>query len=166
MRNVEACRGHSVVMQPGEGPSYWQPKPANGYSSPKLFPELTKFDGFSMGYQSIAPNSQIRSHSHTDQVELQICFSGNGYVLVDGKRHDLIPGTACFLGPDVEHEVFNDSDENLIQLWIIGPAGLEDFFKAIGRPRNRDDKPPKSFDRPNEVEEIERAMGFDKTTFR
>ena len=164
MSELDACRGHAVVMQPEEGPSYWQPKPANGYSSPKLFPELTKFNGFSMGYQSVAPHSKIRAHSHTDQVELQICFSGRGYVLVDGERHELVPGTACFLGPDVVHEIFNDTDEDLVQLWVIGPAGLEDFFKTIGRNRTHGDTTPENFDRPNDVVVIERDMGFNKTT--
>jgi quercetin dioxygenase-like cupin family protein len=162
MSDLEACRGHAVVMQPGEGPSYWQPKSANGFSSPKLYPELTKFDGFSMGYQSIAPNSNIRSHSHTDQVELQICFSGRGHVGVDGERHELVPGTACFLGPDVVHEIFNDGDEDLVQLWVIGPAGLEDFFKSIGRDRARGDATPAHFERPEGVRAVEQAMGFDK----
>ena len=162
MSDVEASRGHAVVMQPGEGPSYWQPKPANGFSSQKLYPELTKFDGFSMGYQSIAPNSNIRSHSHTDQVELQICFSGRGHVDVDGERHELVPGTACFLGPDVVHEIFNDGDEDLVQLWVIGPAGLEDFFKSIGRDRARGDATPAHFERPEGVRAVEQAMGFDK----
>ncbi len=163
MSDLETCQGHAVVMQPGEGPSYWQPKPANGFSSPKLYPELTKFEGFSMGYQSVAPGSRIRSHSHTDQVELQICFSGRGHVDVDGARHELVPGTACFLGPDVLHEIFNDGDEDLIQLWVIGPSGLEDFFKAIGRNRTRGDAPPAPFERPADVVAVERAMGFDKT---
>jgi quercetin dioxygenase-like cupin family protein len=163
MSDLETCRGHAVVMQPGEGPSYWQPKPANGFSSPKLYPELTKFEGFSMGYQSVAPGGRIRSHSHTDQVELQICFSGRGHVDVDGARHELVPGTACFLGPDVVHEIFNDGDEDLIQLWVIGPSGLEDFFKAIGRNRTRGDLPPAPFERPADVVAVERAMGFDKT---
>jgi quercetin dioxygenase-like cupin family protein len=162
MSDLEASRGHAVVMQPGEGPSYWQPKSANGFSSPKLYPELTKFDGFSMGYQSIAPNSNIRSHSHTDQVELQICFSGRGHVGVDGERHELVPGTACFLGPDVVHEIFNDGDEDLVQLWVIGPAGLEDFFKSIGRDRARGDATPAHFERPEGVRAVEQAMGFDK----
>lgn len=163
MSDLETCRGHAVVMQPGEGPSYWQPKPANGFSSPKLYPELTKFEGFSMGYQSVAPGGRIRSHSHTDQVELQICFSGRGHVDVDGARHELVPGTACFLGPDVVHEIFNDGDEDLIQLWVIGPSGLEDFFKAIGRNRTRGDPPLAPFERPADVVAVERAMGFDKT---
>ena len=162
MSDLEASRGHAVVMQPGEGPSYWQPKPANGFSSPKLYPELTTFGGFSMGYQSIAPNSNIRSHSHTDQVELQICFSGRGHVDVDGERHELVPGTACFLGPDVVHEIFNDGDEDLVQLWVIGPAGLEDFFKSIGRDRARGDATPAHFERPEGVRAVEQAMGFDK----
>ena len=162
MSDLEACRGHAVVMQPGEGPSYWQPKPANGFSSPKLYPELTKFDGFSMGYQSVAPHSNIRSHSHTNQAELQICFSGRGHVEVDGERHELVSGTACFLGPDVVHEIFNDGDEDLVQLWVIGPAGLEDFFKSIGRNRVRDDVTPEHFDRPDDVRAVEQAMGFDK----
>jgi len=164
MSDVEGCRSHAVVVQPGEGPSYWQPKPANGYSSPKLYPELTKFAGFSMGYQSVAPDGRIRPHSHTDQVELQICISGKGYVLVDGERHELQTGTACFLGPDVEHEIFNDGDEDLVQLWVIGPAGLEDFFKEIGRERNRGEPAPEPFERPEDVAAIERVMGFDKTT--
>ena len=162
MSDMEVCRGHAVVMQPGEGPSYWQPKPANGFSSPKLFPELTKFTGFSMGYQTVSPNCRIRSHSHTDQVELQICFSGKGNVLVDGEMHELEPGTACFLGPDVEHEIFNTGEEDLIQLWVIGPTGLEDFFKQIGRERTRGEKAPAPFDRPDDVVAIERSMGFDK----
>ena len=162
MSDLEASRGHAVVMQPGEGPSYWQPKPANGFSSPKLYPELTKFGGFSMGYQSVSPHSNIRSHSHTNQAELQICFSGRGHVKVDGKRHELVSGTACFLGPDVVHEIFNDGDEDLVQLWVIGPAGLEDFFKTIGRDRVRDDVTPEHFDRPDDVRAVEQAMGFDK----
>ena len=43
----QAARGCAVVMQPGEGPSYWQPVPANGHADPVLFPENTRFDGLS-----------------------------------------------------------------------------------------------------------------------
>ena len=91
-----------------------------------------------MGYQTIAPGCRVREHSHGDQIELQICFRGRGRVVVDGVSHPLVPGTACFLGYDVKHEIINDSpDEDLVMLWVITPPGLEDFFKAIGRPRSR-----------------------------
>ena len=44
---------------------------------------------------------------HGDQIELQICFRGQGRVVVDGVSHPLVPGTACFLGHDVKHEIWN-----------------------------------------------------------
>lgn len=163
MSDLETCRGRAVVAQPGDGLSFWQPKPANGHADPMLYPALTGFDGLSMGFQTIAPGGRIRAHAHGDQVELQICFAGAGHVLVDGARHELQPGTACFLGPDVVHEIVNDSAADLVQLWVIGPGGLEDFFRAIGRERRPGEAAPEPFERPADVAAIERAQGFDKT---
>jgi len=151
-------------MQPGDGPSYWQPVPANGHADPKLFPGNTGFDGLSMGYQTIAPASRVREHSHGDQVELQICFRGSGRVMVDGVAHKLTPGTACLLGYDVKHEIINDSaDDELVMLWVIAPPGLEDFFKAIGRPRVAGEPAPAPFPRPADVVAVERRLGMNDT---
>lgn len=163
MSDKEDVRGHAVVMQPGDAPSFWQPVPANGHADPTLYPANTKFDGLSMGYQTIAVGSHIREHSHPDNVELQICFKGKGHVMVDGTRHDIVPGSACFLGYDVKHEIFNDGDEELVMMWVITPAGLEDFFETIGRPRTADQPTPEPFDRPADIIAIERAMGMNDT---
>ena len=160
----EGVRGRAVVMQPGDGPSYWQPVPANGHADPKLFPGNTGFDGLSMGYQTIAPASRVREHSHGDQVELQICFRGSGRVMVDGVAHKLTPGTACLLGYGVKHEIINDSaDDELVMLWVIAPPGLEDFFKAIGRPRVAGEPAPAPFPRPADVVAVERRLGMNDT---
>jgi quercetin dioxygenase-like cupin family protein len=161
----QAARGHSLVMQPGEGPSYWQPVPANGHADPVLFPANTRFDGLSMGFQTIAPASRVREHSHGDQIELQICFRGSCHVTVDGTRHPLLPGTACFLGYDVKHEIVNESeDDDLVMMWVISPHGLENFFKAIGRPRHSGEPAPEPFARPTDVVTIERQMCMNDTT--
>ena len=161
--SVEAIRGRAVVMQPQEGPSYWQPVPANGHADPKLTPANTGFDGHSMGYQTIAPGGRIREHSHGDQIELQICFRGRGHVLVDGVRHTLVPGTACFLGYEVKHEIVNDGPDDLVMMWVITPHGLEEFFKVIGRPRLAGEAPPAPFARPADVVAIERGLGMNDT---
>src|SRR5438552_9180878 len=142
MRAMSNVKGRAVVVQPGEGPSYWQPVPANGHADPRLTPALTGFDTLSMGYQTIAPGGRVREHSHGDQVELQICFRGRGHVVVDGVSHPLVPGTACLLGYDVKHEIVNDGADDLVMLWVISPPGLEDFFKAIGRPRTPGEPAP------------------------
>ena len=159
----DSVRGRAVVMQPGDGPSYWQPVPANGHADPKLYPGNTGFDGLSMGYQTIAPASRVREHSHGDQVELQICFRGSGRVMVDGVAHRLSPGTACLLGYDVKHELVNEGPDDLVMLWVITPPGLEDFFKAIGRPRIPGEAAPAPFARPTDVVAIERALGMNDT---
>ena len=163
MSTNEPHRGHAVVVQPGEGPSYWQPVPANGHADPALFPEATRYPGLSMGYQSIAPGGRVREHSHGDQVELQICFRGKGRVVVDGQPHALVPGTACFLGMDVKHEIINEGTDDLVMMWIVAPHGLEHFFKAIGRPRRPGEPAPEPFARPTDVVAIERALGMNDT---
>jgi quercetin dioxygenase-like cupin family protein len=150
-------------MQPEQGPSYWQPIPANGHADPRLYPAITRFPGLAMGYQTIAPGGRVREHSHGEQVELQICFRGKGHVVVDGVPHTLVPGTACLLGYDVKHEIVNDGPEDLVMLWVITPPGLEDFFKAIGRPRRTGDPTPAPFARPADVVSIERQLGMNDT---
>ena len=163
MSESSRIRGRAVVVQPGEGPSYWQPVPANGHADPTLFPGNTGFDGLSMGFQTVAAGSRVREHSHGDQVELQICFRGRGRVAVAGVVHELVPGTACFLGYDVKHEIFNDGPEDLVMLWVVSPPGLEHFFEAIGRPRSAGEPAPAPFERPADVVSIERSMGMNDT---
>ena len=163
MSGVDRMRGHAVVMQPGDGPSYWQPVPARGHADPTLFPDNTRFDGLSMGFQTIAPGGRVREHSHGAQVELQICFRGAGRVVVDGKSHALVPGTTCFLGYDVKHEIWNEGVDELVMLWIVSPPGLERFFEAIGQPRETGAEAPPPFERPADVVAIERRLGMNDT---
>ncbi len=165
MSDQSSARGHGVVMQPDDGPSFWQPLPANGHAEPKLFPANTKFDGLSMGYQTIAPASRVREHSHAEQIELVVCIRGAGRVVVDGVGHDMVPGTACFAGYDVKHEIINQSDDqDLVIMWVISPAGLERFFETIGRTRTRGEAAPEPFARPADVVAVERGMGMNDTT--
>jgi quercetin dioxygenase-like cupin family protein len=163
MSSAGSVHGHAVVMQPDDGPSYWQPVPANGHADPKLYPALTRFEGLSMGYQTVAVGGRIREHFHDAQVELQIAVRGRGRVVVDGQSHPLVPGTACFLGFGVKHEIVNEGPDELVMLWVVAPAGLERFFEAIGRPRRPGDTPPAPFDRPADVSDIERRSGLNAT---
>ena len=155
--------GRAIVMQPTDGPSYWQPVPANGYAHAKLTPDLTGFPGLSMGYQTIAPGGRVRAHSHDKQIELQICFKGTGRAVIGGETHRLMPGSAAFLGYNVLHEIINDSDQDLVMCWVIAPAGLEDFFAAIGRKRTEGEPTPAPFPRPTDVIAVERSLGIENS---
>jgi hypothetical protein len=48
-------------------------------------------------------------------------------------------------------------------LWVIAPPGLEDFFKAIGRPRVAGEPAPAPFPRPSDVVAVERRLGMNDT---
>ena len=163
MSSADSIRGRAVVVQPGQGPSHWQPVPANGHADPMLTPSVTGFGMLSMGYQTIAPGGRVRQHSHGDQIELQICFRGRGRVVVDGVSHPLVPGTACFLGYDVKHEIINEGSDDLVMIWVVTPPGLEKFFQAIGRPREAGASAPAPFERPLDVVAIERTLGMNDT---
>ena len=54
-------------------------------------------------------------------------------------------------------------DEDLVMLWVITPPGLENFFEAIGRPREASQPAPAPFERPTDVIAIERRMGMNDT---
>jgi quercetin dioxygenase-like cupin family protein len=153
----------SVVMQLSDGPSFWQPLPANGHADPKLIPSNTGFGGASMGYQTISSGGRVREHSHGNQVEFQVCFAGQGLIVIDGDEHPLAPGTACFLASGDKHEIINTGIEDLVMLWLIVPAGLEDFFETIGRPRLKEDTSPEPFARPVSVVALERLYGMNDT---
>ena len=157
------ANGRAVVKQPDCSKSYWQPKPTKGYAEATLTPNETGFKGLSIGFQTIAPGSHIGEHFHNRQIELQICYKGKGYVLVDGVRHELVPGTSCFLGYNVKHEIFNDGDCDLVMMWVIAPAGLEEFFATIGRERDAESLSPAPFRRPKDVVAVERQMGMQDT---
>ena len=45
-------------------------------------------------------------------------------------------------------------------MWVLVPGGLEDFFQAIGRPRQAGEAAPEPFARPENVAEIEAATVF------
>lgn len=163
MKKSEAIRGRKVVLQPGEGKSFWQPVPANGFAEPRLVPGETKFEGVSLGFQTIAPGSYVREHSHDNQIEMLVGFSGRGTVKVDGVPHPMVPGTTCFLGYDVKHQIINETDEDLVMVWAIAPAGLEEFFETIGRPREEGEPAPEPFARPVDTDAIDRRSGMDAT---
>ena len=45
-------------------------------------------------------------------------------------------------------------------LWLIAPAGLEDWFRAIGLPRRAGEPLPAPFERPANVELIQAQQRF------
>jgi hypothetical protein len=64
------------------------------------------------------------------------------------KLYDVLPETMILIGRGVQHKVTNTGTGQMRLLWFIAPAGLEDWFRAIGRPRRANHFRRRSIARP------------------
>lgn len=155
-----ADKGPAIVLGPEDGESYWQPSPSTGYIISKITPDNSPFDHFSTGIQVLEPGAAVREHGHERSHELLFVYEGTGHALVDGERHELEPGSMMLMGRRVLHYVRNDGDTRMKILWVIFPPGLEDWFRAIGQPRDAGATDAPVFDRPEDVKEIQDRQRF------
>jgi hypothetical protein len=64
------------------------------------------------------------------------------------------------VGRGLTHKVTNTGGEQMRLVWFIAPPGLEDWFRAIGRPRKAGEPQPAPFSRPSNVELIQAQQRF------
>jgi mannose-6-phosphate isomerase-like protein (cupin superfamily) len=154
-------RGEVLVVQPGDGPSYWQPVPANGFVEVLVAPDRIAMEhpiGF--GTQTVPPGCHVREHSHDRNEEVIHVLKGRGRAVIDGADVPMVPGTTLFLGKGRRHMLINEGEEDIVWMWMLVPNGLEDFFRAIGRTRSPGEPSPAPFPRPPDVLEIEGRTVF------
>ena len=156
----EFAKGSVVVLESEEGESFWQPLPSTGYIVNKLTPYNTPYDSFSLGIQVLEPGAYIRRHAHERQHEVLFCYAGEGWAEVDEQRYEMRPETTILIGRAVQHKVQDTGPGQMRLLWMIAPAGLEDWFRAIGRPRRPGEAMPAPFQRPPDVAEVQARMRF------
>ena len=153
----------SRASQPGDAEAYWQPVPANGFVEVQVSRHRIKTDTpFEQGTQTVAPNSFVREHAHSDHEELILTFAGEGVAEIEGVEHPMRPGTSLYLAPGERHKFINTGDEPLSFFWVLMPGGLGDFFKAIGREKQPGEAAPEPFPRPDDVGQIEADTVFKK----
>jgi quercetin dioxygenase-like cupin family protein len=149
-----------VAVQPGEGRSYWQPVPANGYTTVMLSGEQTVSGNVSMGTQTVAAGGFVREHAHPAQEELIYVLEGSGIALIQDVEHPMVQGALFYFGPNTRHKFTNTGATPLTFAWTMLPAGLEKFFASIGRTRSEGEAAPQPFPRPADVGAIELGTVF------
>lgn len=151
---------NSFVVAPGEGKSFWQPKPSGGYAVVKLTPDITGFDRYSVGFQVFEPGVNVKRHAHTENHELIFVFEGQGQVTINNETHKLEPGAIVLVGPQTFHHLENTGTGLLRTLWVFSPPGLEHWFEAIGKQRIEGEPRPEPFDRPSDAHVMQDKIGI------
>ena len=149
-----------AVIGPDEGESLWQPLPSRGYVTMKLSPDSSHYDNFTTGIQVLPPGCDIREHGHQRNHELLFVYQGTGRAEIEDKEYDLEPGCTVFFGRYARHLIQNTGDIDMKFFWVFMPPGLEDWFRAIGRPRTPGEPMPDAFPRPDNVAEIMKHQRF------
>jgi quercetin dioxygenase-like cupin family protein len=153
--------GTFKVVGPQEGQSFWQPVPANGFVRNILNRAVCGGEAdFSLGTQTIAPNSFIREHTHAMNEEVIFVIAGRGIARIEGEDHPIETGSAVYIGRNRRHHFLNPNGEPMTFLWLMMPGGLDRFFAEIGRPRTPGDPAPEPFPRPENIAEIEQRTVF------
>jgi hypothetical protein len=73
---------------------------------------------------------------------------------------DLVVGTTVLFGRYAQHRIDNTGDVDMKWFWVFFPPGLENWFRAIGRPRLPGEPMPDAFERPDNVMDVMTQMNF------
>jgi mannose-6-phosphate isomerase-like protein (cupin superfamily) len=149
-----------AVIGPEEGESLWQPEPTRGHVTINLTPENTPYDGFSSGIQVLPPGCNVREHGHLQNHELIFIYEGTGRCEIEDDTYEFGPGTTIMFGRHARHLIENTGDVDIKLFWVFFPPALEDWFRAIGKPRTPGDPMPEAFPRPDDVMDIYNGMKF------
>ena len=161
MISPKTKKNMSQVVQPGEGESYWQPVPANGFVEIALAQAKSKeAAGLDVGTQEVAAGCAVREHVHNHHEEVIFVLDGDGRAVIDGKDYPMRCGTILYLAPGSRHQFITQGDAPLRFGFVLMPGGLKEFFSAVGRPRTPGENAPEPFDRPSDVAAIEKRTGF------
>jgi mannose-6-phosphate isomerase-like protein (cupin superfamily) len=154
------AKGVAIVLGPEDGEAFWQPLPSRGYVINKITPYTSPYDNFSAGIQVLEPGAHIRRHGHERSHEILFCFRGSGTAEIDGKIYDVHEETMMLIGRGLQHKVTNTGPVQMRLMWFISPAGLEDWFRALDRPRQPGETLPPAFERPANIKEIQAQQRF------
>jgi mannose-6-phosphate isomerase-like protein (cupin superfamily) len=153
-------KGNVIVLGPDDGEFLWQPLPSRGHVVNKITPYSSPYDTFSTGIQVLEPGAHIRRHGHERSHEILFCFRGSGTAEIDGKTYEVREETIMLIGRGLQHKVTNTGAEQMRLLWFISPPGLEDWFRALGRPRQAGETSAPIFERPTNIKEIQAQQRF------
>jgi len=79
---------------------------------------------FCMRIIELQPGAQIPPHTHPWEHQ-QFYHSGSGYIVKDGEKLELKPGTVVYVAPDEEHHLVNTGDVPLVLVCLVPDTAPE-----------------------------------------
>jgi quercetin dioxygenase-like cupin family protein len=87
-------------------------------------------NGLAMGTQQILAGVGIPIHRHFEMDEAFYVIEGGGTFILNDVPHPIDKGGSIFIPKNAWHG-FQNTDRELVLLWIVAPPGLEVFFREV-----------------------------------
>ena len=132
------------ICNPGEGEHLWV---VEDLHTIKLTGKDTGGQ-FALFEIEVSPGKGNPPHVHTNEDEAFVVTEGTIRFWVDGAFIEATAGTTLYAARGVPHFFSNTTNTKAKMLVTVFPAGLEDFFRAIGDPATDLTAPPPPIDFP------------------
>jgi quercetin dioxygenase-like cupin family protein len=114
----------------------------------------TGSDNFALGTQQVRVGGGIPIHRHLRMDEAFYVLEGSGIFTLNDVPYPIEKGATIFIPKSAWHG-FTTPDHELLLLWIMAPAGLDDFFRETCNPPG---VAPKQLTR-DQIREVGRKYG-------
>jgi mannose-6-phosphate isomerase-like protein (cupin superfamily) len=121
-----------AFVDPGELPEKRVPPPFERALKVVMSPETEPdVKDFTLIYSTLAPQGGCTDfHAHEESGELMVFTSGKGKAWLAGVERDVMPGTAMYAAPGVEHRTVNTGDEPLMIVCVFVPPAPPDYISS------------------------------------
>ncbi|WDQ15929.1 cupin domain-containing protein [Rhodopirellula sp. P2] len=86
-------------------------------------PQGLPVEKFAVGHSTLFPKGSIPEHAHVNE-EVYVVLSGRGEMRVGDEVKKVSATTAIYIPSNVPHSLINDSEEELVVMWMYAPGGL------------------------------------------
>src|SRR5215207_9729184 len=124
-----------LIIARDEAETWWQPGPSHGTMNTILSPRNWPSNAFSAATQYIDEGMMIRPHAHERAEEILFIYEGHGTLMLEGKKIPVRPGSTCLVGRYVRHQLDNEYPGTMKVFIVAFPPGIEEGWRAIGKPR-------------------------------
>ena len=116
-----------ITIQADQVESWWSPLPHSRELKVLLSPALHEVSkDLSIGMVNLPPDASGDPHTHTESQEAWYVIEGKGKLRIGEEVASLEPGMVVVAPAGVEHQIYNDSEDNLKALFLFSPAGPEE----------------------------------------
>lgn len=136
-----------IVIDRDEAETYWQPAPSHGTMNTILSPRNCPSNALTVATQYIDEGCEIRPHAHERIEEILFLYEGHGTLTLEGLAIPVREGSTCLVGRYVRHRLENEAAGTMKVLVVAFPPGIEEGWRAIGKPRRWGEAPPPRYGR-------------------